>query len=166
MEPNQLQSRRVFMTCNRRARVAIAAIATALVGGLSAACTSEPQGTVESGALSEPVSESTAPPGDADRRTPVATVLFSGRIAFPNITLTTWGTCPFVIDRVRRLDPSTMLVYGNESKSACESTDSRHVATKRPKGTHAIGGEDVERVIVVSEQPSYGVEARVRRVVA
>jgi hypothetical protein len=31
-------------------------------------------------------------------------VVFSGRIAYPHITLTTWGRCPLAIERLSRLN--------------------------------------------------------------
>ena len=150
------------VNCNRLRRVGIASVVMALVGGLGAACTAEPQKTAETDAPSKRVSES-APPSEAHSRRPVAIVLFSGRVAFPHVTLTTWGACPFVIERVRRVDRSTLLVVGRESKSGCEPTHTRHVTTKRLKRMHATGGETIDRVTVVGELPSYRVEARVRR---
>lgn len=156
------------MTVNssRRARFGIASVVMALVGGLGTACTAEPQRTAQSDAPSERVSESTASPTEVNSRAPVALVLFSGRIAYPHITLTTRSTCPFVIERVERVKVGVLRVFGQESRTGCSQHVKRHTVSKRlPIGLKA-GSDFEKKVIVVSERPKYEVEAVVRRAIA
>lgn len=144
----------------------IATVVMALAGGLGAACTTDPQKTAESGAPGERVSKSAASPNEANSRAPVALVLFSGKIAFPHITLTTRGTCPFVIERVERVKVGVLRVFGHESTTDCSQHVQRHTVSKRlPAGLKA-GSDFEKKVIVVSEQPEYEVEAVVRRAIA
>lgn len=154
------------VNCSRRARVGIASVVVALVGGLGAACTAEPPRTAESDALSERVSEWAASPNEANSRAPVALVLFSGRIAYPHITLTTWDTCPFVIERVERVRVGVLRVFGQESSTACSRHAKRHTVSKRLPIRLKAGSDFEKKVIVVSEHPEYEVEAVVRRAIA
>ena len=99
-------------------------------------------------------------------RAPDAVVLFNGRIAYPHLTLTTWGLCPFIIERVQRRDRSTLIVFGRDAQFGCEAAETRHRVTKRLTRLNAGGGENVDQVTVVSRDPEYRVEAHMTPVLA
>ena len=79
---------------------------TGLISLLTAACTSDGESSNEPDASANP-SHAPTDQGDTSRanRRPQAVVLFSGRIAYPHLAVTTWSTCPSVgIERVVRVN--------------------------------------------------------------
>jgi hypothetical protein len=93
-------------------------------------------------------------------------VLFSGRIAYPFVMVSTWARCPFIIERIRRVDENTLRIVGRKARGDCDTQSSRHVAIRRPTSVYAVRGERVARVIVLCHEPEYRIRARVRDVLA
>ena len=143
-------------------RLSVALVACSLVTACRVETGQAGQDVVQTQRGAESETSSTGTQG----RAPVAVVLFSGRIAYPHVSLTTWGACPFIIERVQRLDRSLLVVVGREADSGCETEGTRHRVTERLTRVHATGGEHVERVLVVSRDPGYRLEARVEPFVA
>ena len=132
------------------------------------ACTRDEASRPDGDSVSPPTTADAGgqdPPAYDDRR-PRAVVLFSGRIAFPHVTLRTWSRGAFEIERVRRIDASTMRVLGRERTEGCSARPVRRLSSERLTRAHRDGGELVTRVVVVSREPAYVVQAVVQHVVA
>ena len=97
-------------------------------------------------------------------RQPQAYVLASGRIAYPHVGLTTWSTCAFEIESVRRVSDSLMRVVGQESTTNCSTQVKRRVVSERLTRTQARHG--VEEIVVVSRSPRFVVQAEVQRILS
>ena len=97
-------------------------------------------------------------------RRPTAYVVASGRIAYPNLGLTTWSTCAFEIESVRRVSDSLIRVVGRESTTKCSFETKRRVVSERLTRKQARHG--VEEILVVSRSPRFVVEAIVQQVLA
>ena len=97
--------------------------------------------------------------GAVEQPAPVALLFWSGRIAYPLLNLRTWGTCSFGIWRMTRVNAGTLRVVGRETDD-CAPQAKRHITDVRLTKAHAIGGKDIDRVVVVSKNPAYRVEAR------
>jgi hypothetical protein len=97
-------------------------------------------------------------------RRPQAYVLASGRIAYPLVGLTTWSTCPFVVESVRRVSDSTMRIVGHESTNDCTPQVRRRAVSERLTRNEARAG--VEEVVVISRRPQFAVSAVVQHVVS
>ncbi len=81
------------------------------------------------------------------------------------MNLRTWGTCPFVIDRMIRVNAATLRVVGREGVG-CSAESRRFTTSARLTKVHAVGGQGVTRVVVVSTDPSYRREASVPSVIS
>lgn len=128
---------------------------------IASGCTSGGETPEPGRAVSSP-QVSASPDAGASPETgppPVALVFWSGRIAHPLLNLRTWGRCAFKVGRVTRVDAMTLRVVGRETDD-CASQVKRHITDVRLTKAHAIGGKDIERVVVVSRNPAYRVEAR------
>jgi hypothetical protein len=142
----------------------MAALVLAAIGTGSACTTStDPAAGRERSSASGSTGPSQSPHAT---RTPAATVLWSGRIAYPHITLTTWGKCPFIIERVHRVEVGVLRVVGREASTGCEEQSTRHSVTHRLTRKLRAGPGFEKQIIVESEQPEYRVDAHVRRVIA
>lgn len=97
-------------------------------------------------------------------RRPTAYVVATGRIVYPHVGLTTWSTCAFEIESVRRVSDSLIRVVGRESTTDCSSQTKRHVVSERLTRHQARNG--VEGILVVSSSPQFVVEAVVQQVLA
>lgn len=140
----------------------LAALMMATVGTASACSSPDPAASP----AQQPPSNPTDPSKSAGPRAPVATVLWSGKIAYPHITLTTWGHCPFIIEDVERVKVGVLRVVGREASTGCDEGGRRHSVTYRLDRKLRAGPEFEKQVTVVSQQPEYQVDAQVRRIIA
>lgn len=142
---------------------AAATVLAALIAGLgTASCTSEePDAGKHETESANPTSDSTAAQDEGPARRPTALVFLSGRIAYPNVTLTTWSRCPFRVIRIRPVDAETVEVIGTERKR-CDPRVNRQLATARIDqdlvGTFKRGAT----LVVTSLAPTYSIEASLR----
>ena len=99
-------------------------------------------------------------------RDPVAAVFWRGKIAYPLITLTTWASCPFVIERVERVEVGVLRVVGRQATTRCADRPRRHTVSHRLSPSLRAGPGFEKRIIVESQSPPQEVDARVRRVLS
>jgi len=144
----------------------LASLATCLTVSLGACTSEEGSGADRDSAPSVSRPTDASENADFQGRRPKVWVVFSGRIAYPNVSLTTWSTCAFEIERVYRVDESTMRVVGRESDTKCSSRVRRWIVSERLTKRHAHGGEVVDRVVVVGRDPHFVVQAVVQHGIA
>lgn len=164
-EPASQPLRHRGMLRTSRAPMTVSVFLTLAI--MTSACTGEERTPERSATVSSP-KDSASPDGDAKgttERPPVAIVLWSGRIAYPLLSLRTWGTCWFEVRRVVRVNVMTLRVVGRETDD-CASQAKRHVTSARLTKAHANGGKDIARVVVVSKHPAYRVDAQVPHAIA
>lgn len=108
--------------------------------------------------------DATALPASMSRR-PEAIVLFSGRIAYPHVTIRTWACAPFRIHRAVRVNKEVLRVIGHTA-TRCRTEVRRRESTERLTSADRVGGQSVGRVVLVDTRAGSRVAAKLLHVIA